>query len=224
MDIEQVISAIGEIPFIPKERGRELYEFVRANKPEAVLELGFAHGVSSCYIGAALKANGSGLLTTMDLDRTRPRPELANLLDISPWDPDIRTLLKTTELEDWVEPVFTPTSYNWELMHLLENTPAGQWRFDFAFIDGAHSWFVDGLAFFLVDRLLKPGGWVLFDDLDWTYGSSPSLRETGYVRAMPAEERDTPQIGKVFDLLVRPHPGYRQFRRDSNWGWARKGP
>jgi hypothetical protein len=30
-------------------------------------------------------------------------------------------------------------------------------------------WFVDGLAFFLVHRLLKPGGWIIFDDLDWTH-------------------------------------------------------
>ncbi|MGL5809687.1 MAG: hypothetical protein ACRCYQ_07075, partial [Nocardioides sp.] len=85
---------------------------------------------------------------------------------------------------------------------MLEQQRQGEWVFDFAFIDGAHSWFVDGLAFFLVDKLLKPGAWVLFDDLDWTYATSPTLSQTELVRSMPEDERNTPQIGKVFELLV----------------------
>jgi Methyltransferase domain len=147
--------------------------------------------VSACYIAASLKDNGSGQLTTIDLDSARER------------DPHIEELLHAAGLLDWVHPIYTPTSYTWELMRTLERQRQGEWLFDFAFIDGAHSWFVDGLAFFLVDKLLKPGAWILFDDLDWTYATSPTLRETDFVRSIPEDERTTPQIGKVFDLLVR---------------------
>jgi predicted O-methyltransferase YrrM len=147
--------------------------------------------VSASYIAASLKDNGSGQLTTIDLDSARER------------DPHIEELLEAAGLLDWVHPIYTPTSYTWELMHMLERQRQGEWLFDFAFIDGAHSWFVDGLAFFLVDKLLKPGAWILFDDLDWTYATSPTLRETDFVRSIPEDERTTPQIGKVFDLLVR---------------------
>jgi hypothetical protein len=149
---------------------------------------------------------------TIDQDSARQR------------QPDIHTLLDRTGLLDWVQPIHTPTSYTWELMRLIEGTPAGQWRFDFAFIDGAHSWFVDGFAFFLVDRLLKPGSWILFDDLDCTYATSLTLRDTELVKAIPDDERNTAQVGKVFDLLVRGHPQYDQFRVDESWGWARKKP
>ena len=40
----------------------------------------------------------------------------------------------------------------------------------------ASVWFI-GFAFFLVDRLLAPGGWMVFDDMDWTFASS--MRRAG---------------------------------------------
>ena len=80
----------------------------------------------------------------------------------------------------------------------------------------------DGLAFYLVEKLLLPGAWLLFDDLDWTYATSPALRDTERVREMPEDERTTPQIGKVFDLLVRQHPAFDSFRVEGAWGWAHK--
>ena len=212
MDLHKVTEALAGVPHISSERGKEIYEFIREQRPASVLELGFAHGASSCYIGAALQANGHGRLTTIDLEDARRR------------EPNIEQLVHATGLLDWVYPVHTPTSYTWELMRMLEHRDDGQWMFDFAFIDGAHSWFVDGLAFYLVDKLLKPGGWVLFDDLDWTYATSPTLGETEFVRSMPEDERTTPQIGKVYELLVKTHPGYCEFRNDGSWGWARKMP
>ncbi|MGL5811605.1 MAG: hypothetical protein ACRCYQ_16820, partial [Nocardioides sp.] len=66
------------------------------------------------------------------------------------------------------------------------------------------------------------GAWVLFDDLDWTYATSPTLSQTELVRSMPEDERNTPQIGKVFELLVKQHSGYGEFCSDGAWGWARK--
>jgi predicted O-methyltransferase YrrM len=207
MNLDRVLACVAGIPYICPDRGREIYEFIRRERPNSVLELGFAHGVSSCYIAAALKDNGSGRLTTIDLPIART------------FDPHIEELLERAGLLDWVHPIYTPTSYTWELMHLLENQRQGEWVFDFAFIDGAHSWFVDGLAFFLVDMLLKPGGWMLFDDLDWTFAT---IGELDFVRSMTEDERNTPQVGKVFDLLVRRHPGYGELRIDGSWGWARK--
>ena len=57
-------------------------------------------------------------------------------------------------------------SYNWSLMQLLAEH--GGRCFDYVFLDGAHTWALDALAFLLVDRLLTPGGYVDFDDYGWT--------------------------------------------------------
>lgn len=48
------------------EIGEFLYALLRVIKPNYVLETGTYHGLSSTYMGMALKANGKGTLTTLD--------------------------------------------------------------------------------------------------------------------------------------------------------------
>ena len=55
------------VPYTSPERGRELYDFVLRNKPARLLELGIAHGVSMCYMAAALDELGRGLVEGVDL-------------------------------------------------------------------------------------------------------------------------------------------------------------
>lgn len=200
-------AILAGIPHTPPDLGRKLYDFVRAFRPARILELGFAHGVSTCYLAGGLAANGKGSLLTYDLDVARER------------SPNIDELLRRTGLARYVERVYSPSSYTWRLLELVEKADSA---FDFCFIDGAHTWETDGLAFFLVDRLLSPGGWILFDDLHWTFANSPTLARTERVAAMPPDERETAQVGKVFDVLVRNHRGYTDFSVDGSWGWARK--
>lgn len=102
-------------------------------------------------------------------------------------------------------------SYNWSLMKVLQGH-AGP-IYDYVFIDGAHTWHHDALAFLIVDRLLVPGGHVDFDDYHWTLGGSPTLNPrdwplTGdwYTR----EQIETPQVELVVDLLVRRDPRYEE--------------
>lgn len=39
---------------------------------------------------------------------------------------------------------------------------------------------------------------------------------------MDEDERSLPQVGKVFDLLVKTHPSYCNFKKDEDWGYAQK--
>jgi predicted O-methyltransferase YrrM len=186
------------------ERGRMLYEWVREHRPEICLELGFAHGVSTVYIAAALDENGSGRLTSVDNLSAHER------------DPRAEELLRRADLDERVELVYEPSSYNWFLHRKLRDRVSNgdvEPLYDFCFLDGAHTWIDDGLAFLLVDRLLRPGGWLLFDDLPW------KLDERWNV---PDEERQLAQVQEVFDLLVATHPQYDRLESDGEWGWARK--
>ncbi|MEA2454573.1 MAG: hypothetical protein QOI45_835 [Thermoleophilaceae bacterium] len=185
-------------------RGRELYDFIRSEGPSECLELGFAHGVSTVYLAAALEANGAGHLTSVDLMVARER------------EPSAEQLLERAELGPRVTLVFEPTSYNWYLHRRIreQTREVGVCDpcLDFCFFDGAHRWVDDGLAFFLVDKLLKPGGWLLFDDLAWTIDALD----------VDESERAFAQVGEVFDLLVKAHPSYDHLETDGEWGWARK--
>jgi predicted O-methyltransferase YrrM len=210
---DDVARLVDGLPDTTPSQGRRLYDFVCEHQARQILELGFAHGVSTCYLAAALGALGTGHVLTLD-DRSALRRR-----------PTIHELLDRTGLAPLVTPIFASTTYTWELANLIERQSVdGRCAplFDFCFVDGAHSWQVDGLAFFLVEKLLKPGGWMLFDDLDWTFATSPTLRESAYVRSMPHEERTTAQVGRVFDLLVRQHPGFDEIGVEGSWGWARK--
>ena len=102
-------------------------------------------------------------------------------------------------------------SYNWSLMRLLaeHDRPV----FDYVFLDGAHTWALDALAFCLIDRLLIPGGYVDFDDYSWTLAGSPSMRPEVFpdVRRLYSDEQiNRAQIALVVDLLVRRDSRYSE--------------
>lgn len=201
LDVPRLTSTVG---------GRMLFDFVRGSGVEDVLELGFAHGASTAYLAAALQEHGRGCVITLDRREALRR------------EPNIHTVLARLGLDDYVRPIVAERSYTWELMKLLRQGAAeGEAgpSFDFCFIDGAHTWDVDGFAFFLVDRLLRSDSWVVFDDLHWTQAASPA---TDLDDDVPEEERTTAQIQLVFDLLVREHPAYDRVRVLGNYGWAYK--
>ena len=50
--------------------------------------------------------------------------------------------------------------------------------YDFVYLDGAKNWTIDGLAVILIEKLLRPGGWLLMDDLEWTYAQDPDREAT----------------------------------------------
>jgi predicted O-methyltransferase YrrM len=208
MKPEIIRQIVGRTPYMTLEQARRITEFIHNNEIKDVLELGFAHGVSTCYIAAALEETGKGSITTIDHERARGLR------------PSIEQFVEQCGYRNMVTIHYEPTSYTWRLMNFLEQDPSP--TFDFCYIDGAHKWFDDGFAFFLVDRLLRPGGWIIFDDYEWTYASDPMLRKTDWFKNMPREERETPQVQKVYELLVKSHPNYDNFQVKYGWAYAHK--
>lgn len=210
--IEKVRDYVGKLPYLKFAQAQKIARLINENAIRNCLELGFFHGVSTAYIAAALKANGGGHLTTVDKAGARDR------------SPNVDKILADLDLSDYVTVHYEPRSYTWRLMKLIE----ARGTFDFCYIDGAHSWDADGFAFFLVEKLLRPGGWLLFDDLDWTHEQhmlrvAPKVPD--WLARIPEEEMKTPQVRKVWELLVKPHPAFGNFREDGSWGIAqKKGP
>jgi predicted O-methyltransferase YrrM len=201
MTPDRVEERLAELTFQPltsPATGRLLYELAAKDGIEQIAELGCAHGTSTAYLAAALEAKGAGLVRTFDREDARER------------EPNLFTVLQHVGVDARVRSTLSPSSYTWELMRILEERTEGevtQPLFDFCFLDGAHTWETDGLAFLLVDRLLHPDRWIVFDDVNWTLGSSPTLKDTPRVKALPEDERTMPHVRKVIDLLVRPR-GY----------------
>ena len=102
-------------------------------------------------------------------------------------------------------------SYNWSLMEVLAEHPEP--FLDYVFLDGAHTWAHDALAFLLADRLLSPGGLIEFDDYGWTLAASPSMNPAAFpdVEALyTGRQIATAQVALVVELLVRRDGRYEE--------------
>lgn len=203
MNLRKVKQVVGDLPYMTLEKALIIKDLIHKNNISNILELGFYHGVSTCYMAAALEEEGQGSILTIDLHSAKNR------------QPNIEQLLEQCGYQDIVDYYYEPVSYNWRLMKLIESNEK---TFDFCYLDGGHDWYNTGLAFFLVDKLLQPGGWIIFDDLDWTMEHI----EAKWAVRKPLEERTTPQVRKVWELLVKTHPNYTNFYEQGSWGYVQK--
>ena len=208
MQIEKIHEVVSGIPHMNFSQAKEITNVIIKNDYQHILELGFSHGVSTCYMAGALDELGRGSITTIDLAKTKN------------FQPNVDMLLDQLDLRRGVTVYYEPTSYVWRLLKMLEEdaTP----RFDLCFLDGVHDWFTDGFAFYLVDKLLKENGLIIFDDLDWSYDRSAALKNTDRGKKMPDDEKQTHQIRKVYEILVKTHPAYGRFVTKDGWAYAYK--
>ena len=210
---EQVAAAVAGIPFMSPEQGRVIHDHVTATHARDVLELGTAHGVGAAYLASA-----GAHVTTVDHEGSR-------------YDPSPEQVIANPGLTDSVTIVREYSSYTWWLKEQVaaRTDPHGNVdpAYDFIYLDGAKNWTIDGLAVVLVEKLLRPGGWLLMDDLPWTYADDPGREATDGIvhRELSEAERTEPHLRAVFDLIVAQHPSFTELKvQDEWWGWARKAP
>jgi predicted O-methyltransferase YrrM len=204
--VADVKAVVGDLPFMTVERAEVMTDLIDEFDVRDVLELGFSHGVSTCYIAAALAERGDGHVVTID--------RAARILS----SPPLERLLEELALMAFATIFYEFDSYNWRLYHFLAQQPRPE--FDLIYLDGAHTWSTDALAFLLTERLLSPGGLIVFDAMHWSFAASDSTKE--HTAAMPRDERELEQVKLVFDQLVTPHPNIDETWQDGVWGYAHK--
>jgi predicted O-methyltransferase YrrM len=179
------------------EPNRQTVDFIASCGAEEIAEVGIYMGHTSLEIARVL--DGRGHLHLFDFeDRVTA---VAARLAQNGFD-NVRTYGSSYKLLD---------SYNWPLGKLAATSDAP--IFDYVFLDGAHTYAVDALAFFLCDRLLKVGGHIDFDDYGWTLAGSPSLRPERFAltaKLYTPEQIATPQVKMIVDGLVRTSNRYTE--------------
>ena len=102
-------------------------------------------------------------------------------------------------------------SYNWNLSKLIfqmrEQNLSG--IFDAVYLDGAHTFLHDGLAVCLLKELIKVGGFLILDDLFWTFASSEWGRNIGPGRLTEKQMRDM-QVLRVQELFLTNDPNFER--------------
>jgi len=202
----------GELFLLPQDAMRYIYQFIVDNKLQSCIELGTGFGATSCVIGAAVRELGGGRVITID---KYLHPHV-----------NAKVLMRHVGLsDDSIDVVAEILGYNWYLADLLqEQTHNGVCTplFDFCLLDGAHEWEPDALAFSLVAKLLKPGGWIAIDDINFCLRMIPTWQKShgNYTD----RELDTFQMRMVYELGVQQHPDFGDFHltHEGRIGWARK--
>ena len=191
---------------LPETDMRDLHSHVLSNRAVSCLELGTGYGTTTCMLAAALDELGAGNVLTIDM--------------VTREHVSVDVLVSHLGLGTFVTSVVHPLGYNWYLADLLDSDTAPS--FDLCLLDGAHEWETDGLAFHLAARLLRPGGWLVLDDLNFHIRMMPQWRTTH--PHLSDVELDTCQMDMVFRLLVEPHPDFINHRitHDGRIGWAQK--
>lgn len=206
-------TAPGDVFFLPEAAMASIYDRIIENGLRDCLELGTGFGATSCVMAAAVTRTGGGRVVTVDRVLYEPV--------------NVRVLAEHLGLGNQLEVVVEPLGYNWVLADLVARRLHGDTRaplFDFCLLDGAHEFQPDALAFSLATQLLKPGGWLVLDDLNYRWRDQPQWKTTH--PHLTGRELDTYQLTMVYDLFVRTHPDFTDFRvtHDGRLGWARKKP
>ena len=179
------------------EPNHETVSFLKNTDCRFIAEIGTYNGQTSMEFAKFLNGHGELLLSDYD-DRVR---NVAAKIKLSGFQ-NVRTFDSSYKLLD---------SYYWSIAKLLERN--NHTIYDYVFFDGAHTWAVDALTTLLIDRLIKVGGDLDFDDYDWTLPESPSLHPRSFplTRNLYTEEQiKTKQVRLIIDLLIRTNPRYRE--------------
>jgi predicted O-methyltransferase YrrM len=166
-----------------------LRDVIQQNGFSRLCELGFYHGKSTTYFAAILQEQGFGKIHTFD-----KLPTYSTLV------PSIDQLLSDFGLGHLVTKTVAEKCFLWELGKLIEQHD--QPIFDFCYIDGGHDFNTTALAFVLIDKLLQPGGMVIFDDVNWCAETNSVKDYTAIYPVMSEEESRIPAVNFVCDNIV----------------------
>lgn len=163
LETKQVTSVDGSITKklhsnIDVSEGEFLQHLVRQVNPSLTLEIGLAFGISALFICDALPKSARQHIA-IDPFQFRSGPW-------GSWDGIGMENLNRAGYSHLVRLIEEP-SYR----ALVDFERSGQ-TVDFVFVDGQHLFDFVMVDFFLVDRILRPGGIVAFDDSNW-----PSVRK-----------------------------------------------
>lgn len=131
---------------------RALYYLIRALRPRSVLEVGTHIGASTLYIARALKNNGDGSVTTVDI------------ADVNAPDGAWRRVGLPMPPRDFADKLGCREPINFVTRASLDFISETDKKFDFIFLDGDHSARTVYREVAAALRILNPGGVILLHD------------------------------------------------------------
>lgn len=143
--VDDVAAVLGNLPWMNRGSAAFATELIRRNRLRDVLEIGCLHGVSTCYLAAAVRPL-EGSVTTVDVPTS------------ATYAPAVEDTLRACGLS--AEILRAPNGSLTALPDLL----SGGRQYDLILIDGAHDFRSVAADFFHAALLLRRHGWLILDD------------------------------------------------------------
>ena len=174
-----------------------LINLLKEEQPTSYVEVGTYEGHTAQHVLKEMPAGGKMYL----LDFEDKYEKVVQRLKVT-WRDDVEVMWGGNSDK-------TYDSYNWTLSQMIDDGV----KLDFAFIDGAHTLALDGLAFALIDVMLQPGGVVCFDDYGWTLDTSKFMSREAYPATdeqYTREQQADTQVARMIRQLVRTRDDYEE--------------
>lgn len=223
-----VVAELGGIPWMAPFQGRRMWEHFEVGRPTVALDIGTYLGASAAFMATGMRALGiPGRVVTIDSGQN-VTPETTRR-----WE-DLWERCGVANMIEYV--LIDDSNYAWWLGRQLESSirvlGEGQHgQFDFVYLDGAKVLGIDAAATLFILELLRPGGWLVLDDLDWSYHEVSSIVSApvtsyaaGGVFRFSDDELRASHVRLVLDLVLRRSPLVGQTLEDHNcnWVWAQR--
>jgi len=167
-EAELAATEIGARGLTERQNARFLYALVRAARPAIVVETGVCNGLSSAYLLKAMEKNGHGALHSIDLPNAPTRGDARIIAD-----PEQTGGLVPEALRARWSLVLGDAST--ELPRLLGRLGA----IDVFLHDSRHTYEHMLWEYRTAWPALRPGGFLLSDDVHWSAAFADFMAETG---------------------------------------------
>jgi hypothetical protein len=204
---EHIWDASGRSVEPQLENATTLHNLIIHNELHTCLVINNGLNLTVAYVAGALNALGKGQVQAII-------PKGARTSSF-----DLPSMLALAGLTKWATVTHCDGSYNWALKSFLEG--GLRESVDLCVLEGGRTWSETGFAVCIIEQLLRPRGWLVLDNLDFSFRRS-GMRDKPWVRNKPEDEQVTTQVERVFALLVQGNPNFRNFRRYGALALARK--
>lgn len=172
---------------------------IERNESPVIAEIGIGYGATSIEICRLLKNRGALYLFDFE-DKTASVSEMLERFGFH----NVVCNGNSRKLFD---------SYAWSLAQLLlRRRKSGDLElFDFVYLDGEHCFHHDTPAALVLKELLKTGGYILFDDYDWSFETSQTLNPNVNPLILghyTDEQIRVPHVRLICDLFFDSDPSF----------------
>lgn len=160
--------------------------------PLTVAEIGIDQGATSAEVARILRPDDKFYILDFEYKVAKVKAQIAPINEYI----EIIACGNTNKTYD---------SYGWTLAKLYIDVAHKSPLFDLAYLDAAHTFIHDASALCVLKELCKPGGFIVLDDIKWSFAASPTCNpkiNPGICDQFTEEQINTSQVQLVSDIIL----------------------